>query len=328
MRARRVHAWGSVCAAAVAVGLAMACESACRGASTPPLVGGAGPLVCPHDAEVAGGVCRCAPGLRVLDGACVGPRELDAYCGGGGSSAAGPGTCRPIRCASTDAIDLATHTCAPASAARAVLARTRPVPDDLALGCREARALVLNGDDVACLPHEDLCPRDTAWTGADAECAPLAACAPGEIRTDAGCEGVVTRESGGSAVVDVGRWSRAMLGVDGGEASARLCRSVGEHVVELDVGPGGARALLVEVGLTFSNNDVTQVEARVETFDAASHQPVVGAGAVPAQRAIEALLVPLRALGGVADAASATVRVTCIVRGGSTPLLFPKRPAP
>ncbi len=303
-----------------AAGLA-ACSGRPRGADPTP-------LVCPHDSSPAGRECRCAPGLILLEGACVGPRELDSYCG---APALGSASCRAVSCPEGDPIDLTTHACAPASAARAVIARVRPIPDELALGCHEGRALVLRGEDVACVPRAELCPRGAAWDAKAAHCAPAPACGAGQLRDDGGrCIGVVTRVSprdDGAPVVDVGRWAEAMLGTDGGEATARLCGPLAEHTPELDVGPGGARTLTLSLQLAFPDNDVTQVSGRADTTDTASHQPVLGVGALPAQRALAALLVPLRALGGVSDAASASVRVRCTVHGGGSPYLAP-RPAP
>lgn len=134
----------------------------------------------------------------------------------------------------------------------------------------------------------------------------------------------MTPSRDGAPVVDVGRWLRAMLGTDGGEGTARVCRPLSQQVGELDVGPGGARTLSLTVELVFPDNDVTQLSGRVVTVDLASGQAVFGAGAQAVQRALDALLVPLRALGGASDAASATVKVHCTVRGGGSPSFVPR----
>jgi hypothetical protein len=124
-----------------------------------------------------------------------------------------------------------------------------------------------------------------------------------------------------------------MLGADRGFGTSRLCQPFVEQPWALDVGTGGARALALSIELRFPDNDVTQVSGTVELTDAASGQPVLG-GVRRGQRdaqALESLLVPLRALGGTSDAASATLHVRCTVRGGGTPFLVPGRvtaPAP
>jgi hypothetical protein len=287
-------------------------------------------VACPHDAIAGGGTCRCGPGLFILEGACAGPRELDAYCG---TPASGAGSCRAPVCAEGDAIDLATGACAPAQTARRIVAQIRPVPNDLKLACREGHSLVVRGDSVTCVPSSDVCPRGSEWDPATARCLAIPPCAPGEVRrirsagADAGageCLRVVTRSRGGVPVVDVGRWLGAMLGADGGEATARVCRPLGQQVGELEVGPGGARTLSLAVELIFPDNDVTQLSGRVVTVDAASGQAIFGEGAQAVQRAVDALLVPLRALGGASDAASATLNVRCTVHGGGSPSFVPR----
>ena len=144
----------------------------------------------------------------------------------------------------------------PARTARQIVAQLRPVPDDLKLGCRDGRSLVVRGDNVACVPSADVCPRGREW---DATSAPLPLrppCAPGEVRRHASsgaddggdCARVVTPSRDGAPVVDVGRWLRAMLGTDGGEGTARVCRPLSQQVGELDVGPGGRQNALPDRG--------------------------------------------------------------------------------
>jgi hypothetical protein len=118
-------------------------------------------------------------------------------------------------------------------------------------------------------------------------------------------------------IVDVGRWTRAALGPDGGEGAPRLCSVLAANPWSFDVGSGGVRPLHLAVELVFPDNDVTQVTSRVTVDDAPP------AGAAAADRAVATLLVPLRSLGGTTDAASVSTRVTCTVRGGAPPLLLP-----
>ncbi len=227
-------------------------------------------------------------------------------------------------CKNEDPIDLATETCGTAGSAREIVSRVRPVPDDLKLGCREGRVLVVLGDSVTCLPLEDVCARGTDWDPSRARCVPPPACAPGEVRGGEACVRVVTRKQDGVAVTDIGRWARAVLGTEGGEGTARLCRPLAQQAWDLDVGPGGARTLTLTVELVFPDNDLTQLSGKVTTVDGASGLAVLGDGGRAAQKAVDALLVPLRALGGASDAASAAVRVRCTVRGGGVPSFVPR----
>ena len=129
------------------------------------------------------------------------------------------------------------------------------------------------------------------------------------------------REGGGgdAPVVDVGSWSRAVLGADGGPGTPLLCRTLGQEPWALDVGPGGARGVALRVELVFPDNDVTQVTARVALMDLATGAALSGQAGRAAEVAVESLLGPLRALGGTASAAAATSSILCTVRGGTSP---------
>jgi hypothetical protein len=329
--------WRGVVGILAGAGLAAAC-----GAREPRV--GEATLVCPREAAPVAGACACAAGLVVLDGACVGPREIEAYCGERRAAGAGKGGCPVHPCRADDALDLVTATCVPRQRARAVLSRIRPIADDLDVRCASSEVLVVYREYASCVPPASTCPRGTTWddgAGDGGACAPLPACAPGEVREepsapdaapDAGagaspasgrCVRVVTRETRGEPVVDVGTWTRAILGPDGGEGTTRVCRALG-LAAPLDVGPEETRDLHLTVDLVFPDNDVTAVSARVD----APGVPDGDAVADAARGALDPLLVPLRAMGGVADAASVTVRVRCRIQGGRSPDLAPRAPAP
>ncbi len=269
------------------------------------------PHACPRDAVAVGGVCRCAPGLSVLEGACVGQREQSAYCGAPPLAA-----CVMAPCPSGDPIDLATRACAPARAAREVVARVHPIPDDFALGCHDGRVLVLHDDYVACLPMADVCPRGTVWDPGTTRCLAAEPCAPGEVRSersggeDGGdsteCVPVVAGAGARATSGTRARWSTSgggrarCSGADGGEGTARLCRPLALQPWELDVGPGGARTLTLTIELLFPDNDVTQVAGRTRGdgrgFTAARLRSGGAGCAEGARRAPDA---PARARGGI-----------------------------
>jgi hypothetical protein len=273
------------------------------------------------------GACRCRAGLVALEGACVGPRQLDAFCGAPSVPGLGGG-CPGHACADDEALDLASGACAPRARARAILARIRPIPEDLEVGCKEGRALALRGEYASCLPREELCPRGTEWSGAGKQCLPAAACPPGEVGARGadggdGCVGVVLREEGGQPVVDVGAWARAVLGEDGGEGRAPLCRAL-SRAARFDLGPGGARTVSFAIDLVFPGNDLTQLSSRVTAPGDPGGPQDRSAVVAAAMTATGPLLEPLGAFGGLADAASLSLRLRCTVDGGSNPELLPR----
>jgi hypothetical protein len=241
----------------------------------------------------------------VIDGACVSPREIDAYCGARSVGA----SCVAPKCAPGDAIDLRESVCVPQRTVRAIVARDRPspLPETTVVACRDDHVLVAHGDHALCLARADACPR-TTHAGPDPArrgCVADPTCPRGEIRARDACVRVVT-----NGVLDVGAWTRAVLGPDGGAGDDRLCRVLAQAPWDLDVGPGGSRTVALTVDLTFPNNDVTQVSATATP-------------SATVQAALDSLLLPLRTLGGTADAASATTHVSCTIHGSSSPLLLP-----
>jgi hypothetical protein len=259
----------------------------------------------------------------VLDGACVGPRELDDYCASRGGARAGV-ACPVHACTTEDALDLATMACVPGARARSLLGRIRPIPDDLDVTCREGSVLALRGDYAACLSPADVCPRGTDWDAQARACEPTPACGAGEVRRESpgasgACARVVTRETEGAPVVDVGLWARVVLGSDGGDGTKRLCRPLAQAAA-LDLGPGGARTFGLTINVVFPDNDVTQLSGRADAVGDQDRGALAAAG----NAALLPLLVPLRSMGGVADAASVTVRVRCTVDGGASPELIPR----
>ncbi len=254
---------------------------------------------------------RGAAGCQlVLDGACVSPREVDAYCGARSIGA----SCAVPSCAPGEAIDPRASACVPQRTVRAIVARDRPspLPEATTLACRDDHVLVAHGDHAVCLARADACPR-TTHAAPGRGCVHDAPCPAGEVRSGAACVRVASR-----GVLDVGSWSRAVLGLDGGSGDDRVCRVLAQTPWDFDVGPGGSRTVALTVDLAFPNNDVGEVSAAVT-----APSDIPSPGLVAAQSSVDRLLVPLRALGGTADAASSTVRLSCTIHGTSSPLLLP-----
>jgi hypothetical protein len=118
-----------------------------------------------------------------------------------------------------------------------------------------------------------------------------------------------------ASVVDVGAWARTIL-------EDHLCRRLRRTPWELADSATGGRANL-ELELVFPDNDVAGATGTAH-FDPPVPSEAAQAGA---QAALEALLLPLRALGGTADAAGVTLHVTCPIDRGAAPRIL-ARPAP
>src|SRR4051812_39536827 len=82
---------------------------------------------CPHDAErAASGSCACAPGLEVVDGACVSADDARAYCGATARWSSGSGArCVARTCGRGEALDTSDGSCVVTRALREMAQRDR-----------------------------------------------------------------------------------------------------------------------------------------------------------------------------------------------------------
>jgi hypothetical protein len=259
----------------------------------------------------AGARPPCAVGLALVDGACLGPKETDDYCGGRSIAVDGSGSCVVPSCAPGEAVDPVTSTCV----ARRTVAALGPggergVGDEAILGCGEGRVLAAHHDHVECLAREHVCPSTSRWDTAHG-CVTDPPCKAGQVRMRGGHDAGTCRPLLSGSVVDVGAWARTTL-------EDHLCRRLRRTPWDfLDAAPDGRVSL--ELELVFPNNDVAGASATAH-FD----PPVPSEGAqASAQTALEALLIPLRALGGTADAASVSLHVTCPIERGAPPRIVP-----
>jgi hypothetical protein len=262
----------------------------------------------------AGGRPPCGVGLALVDGACLGPKETDDYCGGRSVAIDGSGSCVVPACAPGEAVDPVTSTCVARRTVAALGAggeRGRGLGDEAILGCGEGRVLAAHHDHVECLAREQVCPPTARWDMARG-CVTDAPCKAGEVRVRSGRDAGACRPLLNGAVVDVGAWTRTTV-------EDQLCRRLRRTPWEFtDPARGGAGRVSLDLDLVFPDNDVAGASATAH-FD----PPVPSEAAqASAQGAIEALLIPLRALGGTADAASVTLRVTCPMDRGAAPRLL------
>lgn len=311
--AHRTHA-----AAGLAVVLAVLAAPGCRGRAAAPCVGVACGAACPRDAAVGGdGRCACAPGDVAVLGACVPPPVADAYCGGA-ARATGPAhacaypVCGPGEVDDVDAgcVDLA--------------AVSHGGPKACARG-----ALVVEGRRFVCVPSEAACPqgsharpprpRDAA--GGDAGEAPAAlvpcdhppSCPPGTLPASGACRPVVLRggRAGAGPVIDLGAWAALVLGTDGGPGTPDLCRPLQRHPFEVGLTPGESVELRLVLALRVPDQDVSAVHADVSLKSPS--RPLPPAASALAEKALRALVEPLRGLGGQASTSALEVEVRCLV---------------
>jgi len=222
----------------------------------------------------------------------------------------------PLACTEGEPIDLASGECVPVLSLRRLEGGGRRSVDlDAGLGCVNADAgLVVEGDNLACLPHAASCGRGARWK--DGACRPDPICPLGTIADPVGaCVSVVHRDHG-ETLVDVGAWIRTVIGPDGGEGTRAICGPLSERPWRAGVISHGNAVIDVQVDMVFPDNEVKAAHVAVlarRHFDAHN---VEASSAVPAGRYMEPLWNALRTLGGLSSAASATVHVHCALDGG------------
>ena len=326
MRAKRlIFAGGS---ALVAAFLVTACASTPSAKSASKGVS-ASPSVCPTGAARTLNDCSCGEGLLLVDGACVGEAEAKAFCGGsaeGWSAVSGRVQCKVPVCGEGEALDPRQSVCLGAGATRALLAHTHALPEGERFGCRAAHRLVAHDDQARCLPRADVCARGMSEDPARASCAPMLACLAGEVADGGRCVALLSGDPA-HPILDLGAWVRARLGSDGGAGTPWLCRPLTQSPWSFDVDTGGERTLRLEIALQVPDNDLTQLSATADVFDATAAIRLPPASTRAVELALDSLLLPLRATGGTASAAAATASVRCTIHGGITPLLL-ATPAP
>jgi hypothetical protein len=253
----------------------------------------------------------------LVDGACLGPKETDDYCGGRSIAVNGSGSCVVPACAPGEGLDPVTYTCVARRTVATLGGGEHGAGDEVLLGCSDDRVLAAHRDHVECLAREQVCPPTSRWDTAHG-CVTDPPCKAGEVRVSAGRDAGRCRAVMNASTVDVAAWARTVL-------EDHLCRRLRRTPWELEDSATGGRVSL-ELELVFPNNDVAGATGTAH-FDPPVPSEAVQAGA---QADLEALLIPLRALGGTADAAGVTLHVTCPIDRGAAPRILarPARPIP
>lgn len=254
-------------------------------------------LACPiGSVPTRAGRCECNAGLSPLLGACVSQEMGDDFCGASARFANGACTTHP--CAPDQALDLESGACLPRASANAV-SRLKLEDDEHASCHTSGRVAVASHGALLCMQPASLCGRGAR----DAACAP-AACEAGEVEDESSgrCARIVKAVPEGY-VVDVGAWTRAVLGPDGGAGTRVLC----SPLVAAGEQPLVYGRVDFRVDLSFPDNDVSLVAPNVvvQSNDGrAVPQPL-------ATNAVLSLVRSLRMLGGVASAGVVSAHVVC-----------------
>ncbi len=275
-------------------------------------------LACPPDAKPDGnGGCVCNDGADAFFGACLGANELPRFCGDAARpSAAG---CAFVRCAPGDVLDRASGVCLPLGSQRG-LAKALGVGlyDTETLGCDSDQSLVASGHTAGCAKPTDTCGVGMHAVADAGACVAVPTCGPGTLYSaaDGRCLRVLSSFDD-APLVDVALWLRAAIGPDGGEGTTTVCAPLRD-----DVRLAGAseQTFDVEVELRALANETTNADLRLK----------VEVGLAPSEAArglvehgLRPVVTALRALGGLTNAASATVRVHCPVHLWGRPFATP-----
>jgi hypothetical protein len=165
-----------------------------------------------------------------------------------------------------------------------------------------------------CVPADAACPRGSR--AASTACAHPIACPPGTLPagpTGAACRPIVLLGAHGETLVDAGAWAALALGVDGGAASAELCRPLQARPLALGLAPRETAELRLRVALVVPDQDVTRVHASIGVQSAPASPEAARLASRLADLSLAGLLEPLRSLGGQATASNVEVEVRCVV---------------
>jgi hypothetical protein len=279
------------------------------------------PAGCDRPAASPAAPVVCAAHTFPIAGACLADDDARAYCGKVARPV--PGGCAPGSCPTGEPLDLASGECVPRLRLRKLgVAHKVALKEDTSLGCaKDGITLSVEGASFACLPQATQCGRGAHWS--DASCHPDAACAPGSVPDASGACVIVLHRERDESVLDVGTWLRLVVGVDGGEGTAAICGPLVRRPWIAEVVAHGNATLDVEADLVFPNNDVSQARVTVHArrrFDPHSAEPLA---MLAVTEHLEPVWKALRAVGGVASAASVSAEVHCPVSGGVDAIAVP-----
>ena len=150
----------------------------------------------------------------------------------------------------------------------------------------------------------------------------LPRCGRGELYDERASLCVPVRARGGDdgrSLVDVGTWLRLAIGPDGGDGARSFCQPLALHVAEAGLKPGDPLVARVDVELRVPDDDVRAAYATVDGVSEETGERLSDAALARLDTSTRPLVAALRALGGEATTAAATVHVRCAVRAGERP---------
>ncbi|MBX3190150.1 MAG: hypothetical protein KF819_24195 [Labilithrix sp.] len=255
----------------------------------------------------------CPADLHEVLGACVSAKVAAAYCGATQVPSRDRRTCvaRPL-CEAGRAVDLlsATGACLPRREVRALAAESGiGAAADAVIGCDEGAVLVAGLGRVGCLDESLLStPRDRA-------------------PSRGAVEGVEGRRP-----VDVARWARSAIGVDGASGAPALCEALAREPGALASGAkeGGKEGeARIAIALTLPNNDLSAVFAEARYLERRGGWERLSEAEATAEldRVVGPMVEALRRLAGPGAGAAraqapqtlqASVRAVVLCRRGAT----------
>ncbi len=260
-------------------------------------------LACPlGSSPSASARCVCSSGLSPLLGACVGQETGAKFCGLAARFV--NGACETTTCATDQALDLESGACMPQAAIDSA-SRIKLEEDEHARCHSDGRALVIARGTPFCVSPGDVCARGSRYArGSAAACGAPAGCEAGEVLDEVAdrCVRIVHSDRTGY-VVDVGAWTRAVLGPDGGVGSKALCQPLLTAEAQSFV----VGRVDMRIDLAFPSNDVSLVAPTV--IVGSDDKRVVPVPTVMA--AMTQLIEPLRMIGGTSTAGVVSTHVVC-----------------
>ncbi len=258
----------------------------------------------------------CPGATFAIAGACLSLDDAKRYC----ERAAVPvgGGCAAQACERGVPLDPTTGECATALTVRRLSQGSGA--GDASPGCAMPEAgLWVEGDLAACIARRDTCGRGARWD--DAGCAPEPVCPQGTVadttKPARPCVSVVVRERGEEPRLDVGTWVRLVLGPDGSSGTAAVCGPLVQHPWRARVYPRSVGVVEVNVELVFPDNDVSRARATARAVRPFDPHDLANLSLAIDTAYLEPLWTALRAVGGVASAASTSVHLRCVVDGGA-----------
>ncbi len=279
---------------------------------------------CPDgsDYDVNTNACVCLPGRISLSGGCLSLAEANAYCGKGAHYESTG--CVRTTCAAGQELDLDTGVCLAKHEVDKVARNSGvQVGASQKLACPPGFDLVVENQQAACVPKEKTCSRDQVWNGT--QCVASVRCPPGAV-FDEVRRSCVSYASGGSKedyTVDLGEWTRASYGSDGGSGTQALCSPLNKRPLTFGVGAGGSVRVRIDVRVHAPDRSVSRVQVVATGVVEPSGALVTAKGAVEINQSAQDIAKALAKQGGKANTMDASARVYCVIVNATRPVAVP-----